>query len=253
MKWVLLCCLLFAGQLRAQALRLPAPPDAQFAPVAGAQLPLDATLVADNGKAIKLGALFGKQPVVLVPGYYTCPNLCSTLFEGVMQALAIGGLPPDAYRLVGLSIDPHDTPARAAEKKRAYASLLPGASLHLLTGSAASIAAVTGAIGYRAVPDEQNGQFAHAAGFVVATPDGRVSSYFPGVRFEPAALRDAVRKARDGQATGLFGKLLLLCAHYDPATGLHTPAAMAVVRIGVLAALLSLGALAWRRARRGQA
>lgn len=253
MKWLLLCCLLLAGQSRAQALRLPAPPDAQFAPVAGARLPLDATLVDDDGKAIRLGALFGKQPVVLVPGYYTCPNLCSTLFEGVMQALAVGGLPPDGYRLVGLSIDSHDTPARAAEKKRAYASLLPAASLHLLSGSAASIDAVTRAIGYRAVPDAQNGQFAHAAGFVVATPDGRVSSYFPGVRFEPAALREAVRKARDGEAKGLFDKLLLLCAHYDPTAGLHTTAAMTAVRIGVLAALLSLGALAWRRARRVRA
>lgn len=251
MRALLLFLLLVSRGVHAQALALPPPPQAQFAPLPGTRLPLDARLVDDSGAPIRLGALFGRSPVVLVPGYYTCPNLCSTLFEGVLQALALSGLPPDAYALAGLSIDPRDTPARAAEKKRAYAGLLPdGARLRLLTGNAASIAAVSAAIGYRAERDPATGQFAHAAGFVVASPDGRVARYFPGVRFEPAALRAALQAAQEGRPQGIGERLLLLCAHYDPRVGTNSAAAMAFVRAGALLVMLALAAWAWRRLRR---
>jgi protein SCO1/2 len=258
MRAVLLCWLLPAvlaiPAAEAQALRLPAPPAVRFAPEPGAQLPLGASFTGDDGNSVRLGALFGSAPVVLVPGYYTCPNLCSTVFEGVVQALALSGLRAGEYRLVGLSVDSRDTPARAAAKKRAYAAILPGGAqdLQLLTGSAASIAALTGAIGYSAQPERAGGELAHAAGFVVAGPDGRVASFFPGVRFEPAALRTAVQSARSGRAAGFGQQLLLLCAHYDPALGRHSAAALAAVRTVALAVLLALAGWAWRRHRGGR-
>lgn len=253
---IMLLGLLFAVRSAcAQPLALPAPPAAAFAPRAGAALPMDARFIDDTGRAIRLGDLFGARPVVLVPGYYTCPNLCSTLFEGVMQALALGGLDAGAYRLAGVSIDPSDTPARAAAKKRGYAGMLPGggANLHLLTGAPDAVGAFAGAIGYRYSGGE-GGQFAHAAGFVVATPDGRVARYFPGVRFDPAELRAAVQDAARGATTGaLTSRVLLLCAHFDPASGRYSLAAMNAVRAAgllVLAALLAWMWL-WRRRARG--
>jgi protein SCO1/2 len=98
--------------------------------------------------------------------------------------------------------------------------------------------------------DRQTGELAHAAGFVVATPDGRVARYFPGVRFDPATLRTAVRAAGTG-ATASFGQqLLLLCAHYDPAVGRHSAAALAAVRAVALAVLVCLLGWGWRRHQR---
>jgi protein SCO1/2 len=109
------------------------------------------------------------------------------------------------------------------------------------------------AVATRAPRDPATGEYAHAAGFVVAGADGRIVRYFPGVRFEPAALRTAVAAARAGRAEGreasLGERLLLLCTHYDPAVGRHSGAAMAAVRAGVLLALLGLGGAAWRFAR----
>ena len=107
MSLLLLVALLLAGgAARAQALRLPPQPAAAFTPLIGTQLPLDVMVRDEHGGAIRLGALFGRVPVVLVPGYYTCPNLCGTLFTGVLQALAMSGLAAGTYRLVGISIEP---------------------------------------------------------------------------------------------------------------------------------------------------
>jgi protein SCO1/2 len=237
----------------AQALALPPQPAARFDPVPGVRLPLDAVLRDDTGHVVRLGALSGARPLVLVPGYYTCPNLCSTLFEGVLQALALSGLAAGEYRLAGLSVDPHDGAATAAARKRAYAALLPGgvADLVLLTGDAATLARVQAALGYRAVPAAASGELAHAAGFVVVDGQGRIARYFPGVRFDPAALRDAVRAAAHpgtAETQPSFGQqLLLLCAHYAPTSGRHTQAALTAVRAGVLALPLLLAGWLWLR------
>ena len=243
---VLALALLACGPAAAQALALPPPPAARFDPVPGTRLPLDAVLRDDTGRQVRLAALVDR-PVVLVPGYYTCPNLCSTLFEGVLQALALSGLGKGDYRLVGLSVDPRDGAATAAARKRAYAALLPGGAddLTLLTGDAATLARLQGALGYRAVPDPASGQLAHAAGFVVLDADGRIARTFSGVRFDPAALRAAIKTPAPS-----FGRqVLLLCAHYAPTSGRHTDAALAAVRGGVL--LLPLLVLGWLWRRRG--
>jgi len=255
---VVMClCLLFAASaVRAAPLALPPQPVTAFAPKAGAPLPLDAVFVDENGQQLRLGALFGRVPVVLVPGYYSCRNLCSTLFEGVLQALALSGLPAGAYRLAGVSIDPADTPALAAARKQAYAAILPGGAqdLHLLSGKPAASAAFANAIGYRGSRDPATGELAHAAGFIVASPDGRVARFFPGLRFEPAALRLAVRDAGAGRFdTSLGEQFLLLCAHFDPASGRHSVAALWLVRAGALATLLLLGLAVLARRRRKQA
>lgn len=243
---LLFMLLLACGPAAAQALQLPPPPAARFDPVPGARLPLDAVLRDDTGRPVRLATLFDR-PVVLVPGYYTCPNLCSTVFEGVLQALALSGLAAGDYRLVGLSVDPRDGAAAAANRKRAYAALLPGGArdLTLLTGDAATLARLQAALGYRTVPDAQTGELAHAAGFVVLDADGRVARAFSGVRFDPAELRDAVRAP-----TPSFGRqVLLLCAHFAPTSGRHTEAALNAVRLGVL--LLPLGVAGWLLRRRG--
>ena len=239
-----LLLMLACGPAAAQALQLPPPPAARFDPVPGTRLPLDTVLRDDAGQPVRLATLFDR-PVVLVPGYYTCRNLCSTVFEGVLQALALSGLAAGDYRLVGLSIDPRDGAAAAAARKRAYAALLPGGArdLTLLTGDARTLARLQAALGYRTVADKDTGELAHAAGFVVLDADGRIARAFSGVRFDPAALRAAIR-----MPTPSFGQqVLMLCAHFAPASGRNTTGALAFVRAGVLLAPLCLLGWLWRR------
>ncbi|MGE5648662.1 MAG: SCO family protein [Bacillota bacterium] len=256
-RLLLILCLLSAapGHALAQPLAYPASPQAQFRQRLDAQLPLAAAFTDDDGRRVSLGAFFGARPVVLVLGYYHCPNLCSTLLDGVLETLAGAGLPPRAYRVLGVSIDPTENAAIAARKKASYAPLVAhgGGELHLLTGSAPQIADLARSAGFEYGYDEAARQYAHAAGFIVATPDGRISHYFMGVRFDPRDVRLALVDASAGRIGSPVDRLLLLCSHYAPATGRYSTAAMALVRAVCLAVLAGLVLWMWRPAGRRKA
>ena len=248
----------FAGPLA-----LPPPPGAALVPQLGARLPLDLAFSDERGVSGPLGRYFDRRPVVLVLGYYQCPNLCGTLMEGVLHALAHTGLPADAWRVVEVSIDPEETPQIAARKKASY-GWMPGASnasapgadrLHLLTGSAEPIARLARAVGFHYSDDRGARQFAHPATFMIVTPEGRIARYFPDMRADARAMRLALVEAAAGRIGTLGDRLVLLCSHYDPATGRYSVTAMALVRIaclltlGVLAGWIALRELAGRRKR----
>jgi len=233
----------------AQSRGLPAPPQTAFEQHLHAQLPLQLRLTDDDGKAVRLRDFFHRRPVVMVFGYYHCPNLCSTVMEGVLQALAALNLPTDNYALVAVSIDPSETAAQAAAKKLVYRRMFDKADMHLLTGSADATRTLAAAAGFHYAYDAASGQYVHPSGFLIATPDGVISRYFLGVRFDRDELRQALRQAASGRVGSLTDRLLLLCAHYDPATGRYSLVVMDVIRticIALAVALFAWIALRWK-------
>lgn len=263
---VRLACAAFAlaaaGTAAAAPLALPAPPAAVLAPHLGEQLPLQQVVRASNGQESPLGRYFdGSRPVVLVPGYYTCTQLCGLVMHGVLESLARSGLPASQWRVVGFSIDPADTPAQAKlreaadrdfarfldESDRGMRMRMLNAQLDLLTADPPTVEALVRAVGYSAsaAPDGQG--IDHAAGFAIATPDGRIARYFQGIRFDPGELRLALVEASGGQVGTLGDRLVLLCSHYDPATGRYTTAVMGLLRVLGAAGVVAGGAWILRR------
>ncbi|RZI44020.1 SCO family protein [Herbaspirillum sp. HC18] len=240
MRRLFLLCLLPASLACAQA---------EYQQQLDAQLLLSAMFTDDNGRVVRLGAYFDQRPVVLVLGYYHCPNLCSTLMDGVLESLTATGLPRRAYRVVAVSIDPSEDAALAARKKASYAPLIEraGGELHLLTGSKPQIDALARSVGLRYAYDEAARQYTHPAGFLVATPAGRISHYFMGVRFDPLDLRLALVGASSGRIGSPADRLLLLCSSADPSTGRYNMAVMTLVRAVCAAVLAALGIWMWRR------
>lgn len=238
--------------LRAQSLVVRAPPQTRFTQRLNAQLPLSATFTDDSGRPRRLGVFFDDRPVVLVLSYYHCPNLCSTLMDGVLQTLAAVGLPAHAYHVLGVSIDPSENPQIAARKKATYASLLAntGGDLTLLTGAKPEIDALANRIGFEYAYDRQLQQYIHPAGFIVATRDGRISHYFMGVRFDPRDVRLALVDASSGNIGSAVDQLLLLCSHFDPTTGRYTTQVLAWIRALSLTLLAALVIWMWRTKRR---
>jgi len=232
----------------------PAAPAVAFEQHLGARLPLDAGFIDSAGRAVRLRdeSPPSGPPTLLMLGYHRCPQLCGLATQGVLEALRQGDV---AARVVFVSVDPGETAAEAADKRRAdvgYARLLAGddaratPAIERLVGPPASIAALASAVGFVYRAGDATNRFAHPAGVVVVTPDGRVSRYLMGVRFDPAALREAVEAARRERIGTPSDRLALLCAHLDPRTGTHTGAVMTLARLVGLATLALLATLAWR-------
>jgi protein SCO1/2 len=217
-----------------------------------ALLPLDAPLVDEKGRAVRLGDYFGTHPVVLVFGYFRCPNLCSTVMASVLEALKFVDLPSNSYQLISISIDPDETPQIAAKKKAEYVKAATGAyRLHLLTGSRETIARLTQAAGFHYRKDSSTGLFVHAAGFIVVKGDGRIFRYFFGVRFNPPDVRLSLVDASRGAIGTAVDRLILFCCNYDPAKGRYTVAIMNVIRVIAFFMVALLGGWIWRH-RRGR-
>jgi protein SCO1/2 len=211
--------------------------DVDFNPRLGAHVPL-AVPLQEGTRGVRLDQYFGTVPVVLQLGYLGCINLCSTTLVGADEVLSRTGLVPERdYVALFVSIDPRD------EREPPYRK----AGWHVLTG-AASASAIARAVGFRYAYDKSTGEYAHPAGFVLLTPDGNVAGYFPGVRFDPQALRAAIERSHSSAPTTPFERLLLVCFH-DPVAGRYNEAVLTAVRVAMALFLAALGFIAWRRLR----
>ncbi len=211
----------------------------------GSQVPLDLMFTNEYGEKVPLRTYFNGKPVVLNLVYYTCPMLCGEVLNGLTGALQIMKFDIGReYNVVTVSIDPRDTSALAAKKHATYVKRYarPGANegWHFLTGQQEQIAALADSVGFRYKYDTEIKQYAHAAGIMILTPDGKVSQYFYGVEFSPKDIRLSLVEASQGKIGTVVDQLMLFCYHYDPATGKYGAAIMNILRLAALATIFGL-------------
>jgi protein SCO1/2 len=210
-------------------------------------LPLDAPFKDEFGRPVTLGKYFGgPRPVILAFVYYRCPMLCTQVMNGLSASLrALTFTAGRDFDVVIVSFDPKDTPADALEKKQKHLAYWKtentSAAWHLLTGDQAAISRVTSAAGFSYQYDPVTGQYAHASGILVVTPQGKLSRYFYGVEYSPKELRLALVESGQGHVGSPVDELLLYCYHYDPESGRYGAAVMNLVRAG---GVLTLAAMA---------
>ncbi|HEX6851915.1 MAG TPA: SCO family protein [Candidatus Polarisedimenticolaceae bacterium] len=211
-----------------------------------AQVPLDLEFTDDLGRKVTLRDFVrGDKPVVLTLNYYRCPMLCTLVLNGYIEGLkALDWYPGGEFTSVTVSIDPRELPTLARAKKQnyleEYGKPLADRGWPFLVGSAESVKRLTDAVGFRYTYDAQADQYAHAAVILVLTPEGRVSKYLYGVKFEPATLRLALVEASEGRIGSALDQLILYCYHYDPSTGTYAPAALKIMRFGAILTTLVL-------------
>ena len=223
------------------------------------RIPLDLQMRDEQGKVVRLKEYFGKgRPVLLNFVYFRCPMLCPMVLEGTTTALThlkfdIG----KEFDVITVSIDPRDKAADAARFKekyiRHYGRLESASGWHFLTAHESAIKKLADTVGFQYAYDSRTDQFAHGAALLVLTPDGRTSRYFYGFEFKPRDLRLAIVEASEGKVGNVTDQMLLLCFHYDPATGKYSRNAMMFARAGGVATLLTLGGfigVMFRRERR---
>jgi protein SCO1/2 len=214
----------------------------------GEQVPLDMPFLDETGKAVKFGDYFHDKPVILNMIFYKCPGVCMAELEGMTKLFRDNELSQKAgqdFEVVTVSINPKETPQLAADKKREFMDLLGdkgvGAGWHFLTGQDPAIKALAAAVGFRYVYDPPTDQFAHPAGIMVLTPEGKVSHYFYGINYQPRDIRFSLIEASKGRIGSLADKIVLNCMYqYDPKTGRYGLAIVRALQFGGILTLITL-------------
>lgn len=212
----------------------------------------------ETGKKVRLADYFGKKPVILNLGYYECPMLCTVVLNGMVESfqelkLDVG----NQFEVVNVSVAPDETAELAAAKKKTYVKRYgrpqTAEGWHFLTGDEAAIKQLADEAGFRYVYDPISKQYAHPSGFLVLTPEGRVSRYFFGNAFPAKELDAALKEAGAGRAGSPIEQFVLLCFHYSPLTGKYGNLIITIVRwsgVTTLAGLVCAIVLASRKRRR---
>jgi protein SCO1/2 len=210
------------------------------------RIPPDLTFRDETGKEVRLGGYFGKKPMILNLVYYQCPMLCGEVLSGLESALRVLKFNVgDEFEVLTVSFNPQETPAMAAAKKAEYLKRYgrTGAAQgwHFLTGSQASIDALTKAAGFQYEYDSKTGQFVHATAIMVLTPEGKIAQYYYGVEYAPKDLRLGLIEASENRIGTVVDQVLLYCYHYDPNTGKYGAIISRVLRLAGGATVLILG------------
>jgi protein SCO1/2 len=223
----------------------------------GEQIPLDLTFANAEGDSIKLKNLFADgKPVLLNPVYYECPQLCSMVKEAIFKGVKdLKWSPGEEYNIVTFSFDPGEKTALAAENKTRFLNKLDresaGGGWHFLTGNKENVDKLTESVGFN-MKRLQNGQYAHGAAIMFLSPDGVITRYLYGLKFDEFNLRNALYDAADGNIGSAAEQVLLYCYQYDADSNTYVPVAWRIMQIGGFATMLILGiflGLMWLRHR----
>lgn len=222
------------------------PEQAQINEKFGETVDKEIKLRDSDGKSVTLGELMiNNRPLVLVPVYFHCPNLCGYLQRGLVEAINKTDLMLGTdYSVVSFSIDPEEDPANAGTRREEFTGLLSGASdrskeaWRFVTGDRENITKLVRQIGFKYEADDK--EFVHSAILVVLAPDGKISRYLYGIKFEPKDFKMSLVEASAGKIGSFVDRILMFCFHFDDNRGKYTLAIMNLVRILSIAVVLAL-------------
>jgi protein SCO1/2 len=222
--------------------------DLRFEQRLDSQIPLDAEFVDQKGNNVTLGDFVGDKPVVMGLIYYKCPSLCNQVLNGLLSALKVLNFDVgDQFDVVMVGIDEREQPVTANAKLTSYLNEYDRGTTekgwHFLTGEKPEILRVAKSVGYSYKFDIKRDQYAHPAGIVVITPDGKVSKYFLGVEYSPRDLKLAVMDASEERIGSVVEQALAFCFLWDPNSGKYSFAIVRVLQVGGVLTVIGIVSL----------
>jgi len=222
----------------------------------GAVVDRELTFTDDRGYPFQLKQLFpGSRPVVLVLGYYGCPDMCGTVMLGMLDALNQTELVPGKdYELVNVSIDPRETAQSAKARKENFLPKLHQVGgpegWRFLVGDQQSIQKLADSVGFRFFWSEHTNRFDHPAALMFLTPQGKLNRVITGSTFDPDTVHLAIIEAGEGKNASFWDKIRLSCLTFDSRTNVYSLAAMTVMRVGGAITLVAVAAMIFLMIRR---
>jgi protein SCO1/2 len=162
--------------------------------------------------------------------------------------------PGRQYEILTVGMDWREGPEQSLPVKKRMVPTLgkPGSEngWHFLTGNYKAVHSLARSVGfnYNFVPDRND--FAHAAGLIFISPQGKVSRYLYGIEFSPRDMKLALLDASEGKSLSLGEKLTMFCYSYDAHTQGYVLFARNFMKAGgavVLGLLMLLLIPLWRR------
>jgi len=219
----------------------------------GRAIDLDLTFNDENGKAVKLRDFFNKgRPVLLDLVYFNCPQLCTLILNRQVEIMRqMPQTPGKEYEVVSISIDPRETPEIASQKKATYLASYgkPAPGWHFLTDRDDNAKRLAELIGYHYRWDPRIQQYAHLAGIMILTPEGKMARYLYGINYRALDLRFGLAEAAESRSTSTIDKVLLFCYHYDPVENKYVLFANNFMKAGGVLTILILGGFLFRMFR----
>ena len=225
-------------------------------------LPLNTVFTDEQNTTAPFAHWMGKSPVILVMIYYKCRSLCPEVLNGLAAALKQSHLKPGKdYDVITVSIDPTDKPSDALPEKARFVRNVGFAGIdqatHFLTGSEASVQAISNATGFHFVrvpgPDGRMDQFAHPTVIMFTTPDGRLSKYIAGADYQARDVRLAVLDASQRKISNPEDLILLYCCSYNPVSGKYSVAILRILSFAGLITLIVVAGMIWLLTRNPRA
>ncbi len=226
----------------------------------GEPVPRDLTFRNAAGEAVTLGQYFdGTTPVLLNLVYHDCPMLCGLVLNGLTETLrGMQWTPGENFKVLTVSFNPRETPEDARAQKERYVERLarPAAAdgWHFLTGDAAAIDALTGAVGFGFRWVEEQQEYAHPTVAIFLSGEGTVTRYIYGMEFPPGDVRKALVEASNGKVGNPVDQIALYCFQFDPEANSYAADAFRLMQVGSGMTIFVLGLalfVFWRRERRG--
>jgi protein SCO1/2 len=184
----------------------------------GAHIPLDLGFVGADSDSVYLRDVIDK-PTVLTLVYYHCQGICLPLLTGLADVVSKTDLKPgEDYDILTVSFDPSDNPVTSRGIRdnvtAPFKGTLPKGAWRFLTGDSVSIAAITGATGFKYKRVQKD--FVHGTALIVLSPDGKIVRYLYGLSYLPFDLKMAVAEASEGKVVPSVTRVLRFCFSYDP-------------------------------------
>ncbi len=224
----------------------------------GDYIPSDIELIDSRGDTVSMGTLFKQgKPILLNPGYYQCPQLCSLIRTGVFDAVKdLNWTPGKDYTIVSFSFDSTETTKLADSVKKHYIKRFDRKGVddgwYFMTGAGGQVRRLTNSVGYGFKYDDSQSQIAHQSAIIFTSPKGKITRYLYGINYETLDVKNALYKAADGKIGSTVERIVLSCYQYNPDKESYVPMAFRIMKLGGIATAIILGgalSIFWIRER----
>jgi len=225
--------------------RKPAPPlEVGVTEHLGDVVPGDLRFVSGEGDTVTIAELVDR-PTILALVYYSCPSICRPLLSeasGMLGKLLKVDMQPDRdYRVLTVSFDQFDSPARSASLKDEYYQQLPADfprdAWTFLTGDSVTIRRLTDAVGFGFKRNADDSDFAHPTTLIILSKDRKITRYLTGAKYLPLDIKMALVEAKQGRVGATIVKFAQFCFSYDPSGQKFALNATRVVGLSTLVGL----------------